>query len=203
MQPDELQLHNQAFKQATPQEILSWAFSEYGDGLVASSSFQTQSIPLLHILSQTLPDIKIFFVDTNFHFPATLAFRDEIVERFKLNLEVITPPHSKQGFISKFGEMYRVNADQCCFMNKVQPVYEFLQPYNAWISGIRADQTGKRRNAEVVEYVPMYKLNKVNPLLNWTDSMVQAYIDENQLPRHPMGELGYHSIGCQPCTKAA
>lgn len=203
MQKTDLQLHNEIFEKATPEEILQWAFSTYGDSLVASSSFQTQSIPLLHILSKAIPDQPIFFVDTGFHFHETLAFRDQVVEMFNLNLKIVSPEHTQAEFKAEYGALYTVNADQCCFMNKVQPVYEFLQPYHAWISGIRADQTNKRRNASVVEYVPMYKLYKVNPMLRWTDDMVHAYIDEHNLPRHPLYERGFHSVGCAPCTRPA
>jgi len=89
----------------------------------------------------------------------------------------------------------------CCYMHKVQPMQKALKGYKAWVSGIRRDQTAVRAHAKFLE-LQEDDLLKVNPLLNWTKKDIQNYIEENQLPKHPLYEKGYRSIGCSPCTIA-
>ena len=175
------------------------AVEEYGKGGVAvSSSFQTQSMPLLHLVGRRQPRLDVIFVDTGYHFPETLAFRDAVVARFGLRLRVVRP--DVQGFGDAAEAPYRTNPDLCCDVHKVQPVRAVMKEYRAWISGIRRDQSAVRADAQPVEQ-GHDGLLRLHPMLDWTQADIEAYIAAHDLPRHPLDALGYTSIGCKPCTR--
>ena len=190
----------QKLETATPKEIIDWAWNTFGAGAVASSSFQTQSVPLLHMISEVTPDMKVLFVDTGFHFPETLAFHEQITESFSLNVQVVRPQIMGEDYVKIYGPLYEQDPDTCCFQNKVAPIQNELQNHNAWLSGIRRDQTPNRQHSPVISQQPFLEVYKINPLVNWTCEDVNRYIDEHDLPRHPLWKKGYRSIGCAPCT---
>jgi phosphoadenosine phosphosulfate reductase len=191
---------NQVMETNTPSEILDWACSVFMEDIVVSSSFQTQSVPLLHMISKIAPDLKVLFIDTGFHFEETLAFRDQLVSRLNLNLEIIKPQVMGGNFLQKYGPLYTHSPDTCCFLNKVAPIQNVLKNYSAWISGIRREQTLNRQNSPIVEQHPFLPLYKINPMAMWTLSEIDNYITDHNLPRHPLWEKGFRSIGCEPCT---
>ncbi len=182
------------------QEMLIWAWSNI-QPLAMTSSFQTQGMPLLHIVSQTIPDLPIFFLDTGYHFPETLLFRDQIVKQWGLNLHVIYPSNSgSQSNNTSHTPLYIKDPDACCYANKTRPLQDMLANLSGWISGIRRDQTLNRANIELIERLPQGCL-RIHPLANWTKKDVWQYITKHQLPEHPLLSQGYLSIGCKPCTR--
>ncbi len=185
---------------AAPQDILAWAFEMFSPDIAASSSFQTQSMPLLHMISQIAPAMPIFFLDTGFHFPETLAFRDRVTEELGLNLKVLKGAMGHAEFKRQHGELYRHNPDWCCYLNKVEPLQRAMQGLLAWVSGIRRDQTAARRHIPIVIQEPT-GLYKVSPLAAWTRQDVERYMHEHNLPEHPLQSQRYVSIGCAPCTQ--
>ncbi len=186
---------NDLFEYASPESILHWAVGTFGDGLVASSSFQTQSLPLLHLIARTAPQIPILFLDTGFHFPETLAFRDRITRLWSLDLRVIRAPWSS-------GEPYREDPDRCCHLHKVEPMKLALAGASAWISGLRRDQAATRTRTPILSQ-RSDGVYKISPVAYWTSQDVDDYIEANRLPRHPLEYVGYRSIGCAPCTLPA
>ncbi|GAB4502886.1 MAG: phosphoadenylyl-sulfate reductase [Anaerolineales bacterium] len=189
------------FESRSPQEILVWAAQTFAPRLALTSSFQTQSLPLLHMLAQIAPQTPVFFLDTGLHFWETLLFREELQRTLGLNVQDLRPESAWQPFLQRFGrELPQEDPDLCCFIRKVQPVQRALQGMEAWVSGIRRDQTPNRQNAQILEREPGGLL-KINPLLNWTRAEVQTYIEEHHLPVHPLLQKGYRSIGCRPCTR--
>lgn len=191
---------NQKLTGASPRAILDWVWHTFDRRVVASSSFQTQSVPLLHFISQAVPQMPVLFVDTGFHFPETLAYRDQLSTQFNLNLEIVRPEIYGQEFVESFGEMHQQNPDACCLYNKTTPLNTRLKAAKAWVSGIRRDQTKRRSTAEIIEIPPTLQLVKVNPMVAWTAMEICAYIERHGLPRHPLWAQGYRSIGCKPCT---
>jgi phosphoadenosine phosphosulfate reductase len=192
---------NTRFEHASPQEILRWAWETFGTKAAISSSFQTQSVPLLHLVAQTCPGMAVLFLDTGFHFPETLTFRDQLQAHFKLNLVVVRPAIEKSQLIAQHGEgLYRRDPDLCCYINKVEPMQRAISGLQAWLSGVRRDQTAHRQALSVVQ-PDTNGLLKIHPLLNWTKKDVWAYIDQHQLPAHPLFSKGYLSVGCAPCTR--
>lgn len=168
--------------------------------LYCTSSFQTQSVPLLHIIANHFPFIKIIFIDTGYLFPETYSFKNEIAKAF--HLECITLK-SKIPYIHQMESegvfMYSKNPDKCCEINKVNPIKEFLRKGDIWISGIRRDQTGNRKSKEVVE-IQENGVVKFHPMLDWNSRDIYNYIKTKNLPKHPLEMEGYISIGCIPCT---
>lgn len=192
---------NDRFESAPAAEILSWAWARFGALVAVSSSFQSQSVPLLHLVSQHCPAMPVIFLDTGFHFGETLRFRDQLRERLGLNIEVLHPEIQKNELMQRYGEgLYRRDPDLCCHINKVEPMDRYMVGKSAWISGVRRDQTAHRRTLRTLE--PAAKgLLKIHPMLDWTSRDVWTYINEHDLPVHPLLEQGYFSIGCAPCTR--
>ena len=188
-------------KSALTKEILQWACSAFGKNIIATSSFQSQSVPLLHLISQICPDLPVVFIDTGFHFPETLAFKNDLKARFSLNILTARPAIDKKELMRRYGaEPYRTRTDDCCRVNKVAPLQQALQPYTVWISGVRRDQTAVRRKLPVLDMQEDGRL-KIHPMLHWTRKEIWAYIERHHLPTHPLLEQGYLSIGCAPCTQ--
>ncbi len=190
------------FEAATPAEIINWAVGQFSPHLAASSSFQTQSLPLLHLISTIDPGLPVFFLDTGFHFWETLIYREQLQRYFRITIQDLYPDPSWQPFLRRYGpDLVEQDPDLCCFIRKVQPMQKAVKGLRAWISGIRRDQTENRKHAKILE-VERGGLLKVNPLLNWTREDVRNYASQHNLPAHPLYEKGYRSIGCKPCTVA-
>jgi phosphoadenosine phosphosulfate reductase len=189
------------FKNNSPQEILEWAVETFWPDVAISSSFQTQSVPLLHMISQIKPDMRILFLDTGYHFPETLTFKEELRKAWGLNVVELRPKIGRKELECQFGEeLYRRDPDLCCFINKVEPLAEALRGLRAWITGIRKTQTAQRAQSSILQLHPN-GLVKVNPLLYWTRDKLWQYLKEHDLPLHPLYPQGYLSIGCEPCTQ--
>jgi len=191
---------NQELEQATPQEILQWAWQQFNPYIGATSSFQTQSVPLLHIIATSVPTIPIYFLDTGFHFPETLNFRDRLVAEFGLTMRLLRTEIGHDGFKQRYGQLHHQNPDLCCYINKVEPLRKAKQSLHAWISGIRRDQTAEREKTAIVSLDGQGQY-KICPLATWTDKDVWRYINRHNLPVHPLLQDGYMSIGCAPCTR--
>jgi phosphoadenosine phosphosulfate reductase len=198
--PDDITRLSQQFESLPPQEIIQWAVDTYCPNIAMSSSFQTQSIPLLHMIMRIRPEMRIFFLDTGFHFWDTLLFREQMGYEWQLNVvDLRRDSRWDEFFRQNRNSLPRDDPNLCCYLNKVQPMQQAMHGLKAWISGIRRDQTRERAQAHILE-IQKDGLVKVNPLLNWTRRQVQAYIAEHNLPSHPLYEKGYRSIGCAPCT---
>jgi len=199
---DEIRRQAEEFESKTPQEILEWAIREYGDDIAMSSSFQTQSMPLLHMATRIKPDIRIFFIDTGYHFWETLIFCVRVASDWNLNVIDLHRDSRWDVFVRQnLRNLPLDDPNLCCYIHKVQPMQKAVNSVWAWISGIRRDQTEVRSHAKIVE-LQDDGLIKINPMLNWTKADVNRYIEEHNLPKHPLLEKGYRSIGCAPCTVA-
>jgi phosphoadenosine phosphosulfate reductase len=184
------------------QEILAWAIETYWPSIVMSSSFQTSSLPLLHMVSRIKPQIRIYFLDTGYHYPETLAFKQVLRERWKLNvIDLRGEPDARGDACVAAEPLYRTNPDKCCHHHKVEPMLRVLRDTRAWITGFRREQNAQRSQTDVVECAPN-GLIRINPIYNWTARDVHRYIKEHDLPTHPLLEQGYLSVGCAPCTRA-
>jgi phosphoadenosine phosphosulfate reductase len=190
------------FETKTPQEIIEWAADRFCPNMAMSSSFQTQSMPLLHMTTRIIPDLPVLFIDTGYHFWDTLMFREKMGHEWGLNIIDLHRTPRWDSFMSQNARTLPVeDPNLCCYLHKVQPMQNALQGYQAWISGIRRDQTAVRSHAKILE-LQEDGLLKINPLLNWKKADVERYIEEHNLPHHPLYEKGYRSIACAPCTVA-
>lgn len=198
----ELAQLNQKLERQHPREILRWAVTEFWPDVAASSSFQTQGVPLLHMIAQTTPALPIIFLDTGYHFPETLLYRDQLVARWNLNLQVVraTSPNKRRDGGQQVQDLYRTDPDLCCYLNKVEPMQRATAHLTAWISGIRRDQSPARANIKIVE-LRASGLLRIHPMATWTRKDIWQYIHDHNLPEHPLLAQGYLSIGCAPCTR--
>ncbi len=145
--------------------------------------------------------MPIIFLDTGFHFPETLIFRDDLQKRFGLNIVVMRPAVEKSQLIAQYGEgLYRRDPDLCCYINKVEPMQRAIAGFRGWISGVRRDQTAHRQQLFILE-PQATGLLKIHPIINWTKKEVWQYIERYRLPSHPLFSRGYLSVGCAPCTR--
>ena len=200
--PSQIERLSEEFETKTPQEILWWAVDAFWPQIALSSSFQTQSLPLLHMVSRIRRDILIFFLDTGYHFWDTLIFREQLASDWQLNVRDLYRDARWDVFMRQHQRTLPFeDPNLCCFLNKVQPMQKALKDMKAWISGIRRDQTAARTHAKILELQPDGLL-KINPMLNWTSADVRRYMEANHLSSHPLSKKGYRSIGCAPCTLA-
>lgn len=172
-----------------------------GKKIFVTSSFQTHSIPLLHILKNSEVEFDVLFINTGFHFPETISFKDTIAEL--LNLKVIDVHSQVPKNIQKDEEghfYFASDSDYCCYLNKTQPLEPYLQQYNVWITGVRADQSSDRNNMKTEQEAPFNTL-RFHPILDWSSKQIYDYRMLYNLPEHPLDKEGYQSIGCAPCTR--
>ncbi len=176
-------------------------YKKEGLKIFVTSSFQTHSIPLLHILSEIDNSIPVMFINTGYLFPETLTFRDDIVKLFNLNLVNVTTTVSRIYQKDCNGNfLFTSDPDRCCYINKTQPMEPILAGHDIWINGIRADQNANRKNMKV-EQDGAFNCKRFHPILDWNNKMIYNYIKDHHLPKHPLDEKGYLSIGCEPCTR--
>jgi phosphoadenosine phosphosulfate reductase len=177
------------------------AYRKAGQRAFVSSSFQTHSIPLLHLISRFDPDIPVYFLDTGFHFPETKRFRNEVAERLGLRLVNIESPVPKTAQRDSHGMfLYASDPDRCCHLNKVLPLEPVLMEFDVWIAGLRRDQTRFRIDLKA-ETPGQHGTVKYHPMLDWTSKMIWEYRKKYDLPENPLEAKGYLSIGCVPCTR--
>jgi len=176
-------------------------YKKKGKKLFVSSSFQTHSIPLLHILMESGVDIDVVFINTGFHFPETMIFRDEVTKLLGINLIDIHPLVSKHLQKDVEGQFHFVaDPDYCCFLNKTQTMEPYLMQYDVWINGVRADQSSVRKTMKPEQAAPFNTI-RFHPMLDWTMKQIHEYKKLHHLPEHPLDKQGYQSIGCVPCTR--
>ncbi len=176
-------------------------YKKEGLKIFITSSFQTHSIPLLHIISEIDKHIPVMFINTGYLFPETLQFRDHVTELLDLNLVNVSPKVSKINQKDCNGNLlFASDPDHCCYLNKTQPLETVLADYDVWINGIRADQNENRKNMKIEED-GAFNCKRFHPILDWNNKMIFDYIKKYNLPKHPLEEKGYLSIGCEPCTQ--
>jgi phosphoadenosine phosphosulfate reductase len=162
-----------------------------------TSSFQSECVVLVDLVRQVRPDIPVLFLDTFHHFAQTLEYRDRMVERYKLNLINLRAAEPKVG-------LWEIEStDACCARHKVGPLFSALENYDVWFTALRRDQSPSRANLADVEPFRLPSGNairKVSPLAAWTTRDVWRYAKDHDIPLLPLYELGYTSIGCEPCT---
>jgi phosphoadenosine phosphosulfate reductase len=174
-----------------------------GGAACVTSSFQTECMVLVHLVTRQRPNIPVLFLDTGYHFAETYAYRDRMAAQFNLNLVNLQPRMTVAHQEGQFGILYESAPDRCCGIRKVEPLFAGLEPYDVWFTALRRDQSPTRANLrETDEFrLPSGKmLLKVSPLADWTTRDVWSYLKENEIPVLPLYERGYTSIGCEPCT---
>jgi phosphoadenosine phosphosulfate reductase len=161
-----------------------------------TSSFQAEDMVVVHMLRQITPDIPVLFLDTFHHFSETIAYRDEIAARWKLNVINLKAAEPSVG-------LWQTSTTDCCARHKVGPLFSALEGYDVWFTGLRREQSPSRASLEEIEDFRLPSgthLSKISPLARWTMKEVWVYARAHEIPLLPLYEVGYSSIGCEPCT---
>jgi phosphoadenosine phosphosulfate reductase len=191
----------EAYRALPTHELLVSAIGRDFPGRIAAvSSFGAESVVLLHMLAQADPSVPVLFLNTGKLFGETLRYRDRVQALLGLrDLRSLAPDPRDQARRDPDGTLWRDDPDACCGLRKVTPLNHALQGFDAQITGRKRFQTEARAELEPIEWDG--RRYKVNPLWNWDLEALAAYIEAHELPRHPLVDDGYLSIGCMPCTE--
>src|SRR6201987_389214 len=183
---------------APPEEVIRWAVDTFGERICVTSSM-TDAV-IIHLASAVQPGIEVVFLDTGYHFAETIGTRDAVEAVYPIKLINITPSRTVKEQDAELGpRLYGRNPDLCCYLRKVEPLERALANYDAWITGVRREETLSRRETRVVEYDEKRQMVKVNPIVAWTSEQVDEYIAANGVLVNPLVYDGYPSIGCRNC----
>jgi phosphoadenosine phosphosulfate reductase len=184
---------------AAAADVIRWAVGTFGDRLCITSSM-TDAV-IVQLVSAIQPGIDVIFLDTGYHFPETLGTRDAAAAVYPINLINVTPSRTVAEQDAELGpRLYGRNPDLCCYLRKVVPLERALAPYDAWITGVRREETDARSDTRVVEWDGRREMVKVNPIVDWTQDQVDSFIADQGVLVNPLLEEGYPSIGCATCT---
>lgn len=187
---------------AEPPEIIRWAADRFGERLTMATAFGPEGCLIIHWLATIAPRTFVFNLETGYQFPETLALRDRIAARYGLEVSLERPAMSTSDYERVHGgPVYRTDSNRCCGDRKIAVIERVLQRFDAWMSGIRRDQSPDRATAPIVGWDRKFGVVKISPLANWTKARVWDAILKEDVPYNPLHDLGYVSIGCQPCTR--
>ncbi len=175
---------------------------EEGKKYFITSSFQSHSLVLLHMLSRIDAHTPVIFINTGYHFPETINFRDEVMQAFGMdNLVDLKSQLPKSMQVDAGGRLlFTSDPDHCCYINKTQPLDSVLRTHDVWINGVRADQSATRSQMKETQEAP-HNTMRLHPMLDWSAKQIYDYQQAHNLPKHPLDAQGYMSIGCEPCTR--
>jgi len=179
-------------ERSSAQEVLAQAVAEHHPRMALACSFQKEEAVLVHMLLQQVPDARVFTIDTGVLFPETYATWRELEQRTGIAVEVVDA-------VSPHGRPW--TAERCCGERKVEALERMLEGLDAWVTGLRREQSPTRAGAAKLGWDEAHGLWKVNPLADWTEEQVWDYLHEHDLPYNPLHDRGYASIGCAPCTR--
>ena len=191
---------NERYGRAEPAEIVRALIQEEFPGRIALvSSFGAESAVLLHMISRVDPAAPVVFLDTGKLFGETKRYRDTLVEQLGLSgVNSVSPNPDLLTDRDPRGVLWAQDPDACCAIRKVEPLQRALKPFDAWITGRKAFQSGARSELSIFESAD--GRIKINPLALWEKPDIDTYFESHGLPRHPLEVEGYFSIGCMPCT---
>lgn len=202
----QIQQLNESLK--TPQEVLKWSLDNLHPRLALASSFGAEDVVVIDMMMKINPKSRIFTLDTGRLNQETYDVMDEIRKKYNVNIEVMFPDQNE------VEQMVRVNGlnlfydsvgnrKLCCGIRKVHPLNRILSTLDGWITGLRADQTEVRSNANKLELDEQHNgIMKINPIIEWTWEQTWDYIKKNDIPYNKLHDKGFPSVGCEPCTRA-
>ena len=202
---EKLNAQSLGFETAPLEDILIWAWETLGSRVAFGTAFGASGMVLLDVMQKAAPQIPIFTIDTGFLFPETLSLIDRVEARYGIEIERVHSRLSIEEQARDYGaELYKRDADRCCWLRKVEPLQRKLSQLNGWINSRRRDQSDTRSQISILEYYETdgRALLKLNPMAPWTRKQVWDYIIEHDVPYNPLMDQGFATIGCWPCTKA-
>jgi len=176
----------------TAEQRIQAVYSDFGKVLL-TSSFGTSSAILLNLFSKVNTKQVVHFIDTTYHFSETLQYKQTLTDLLKLKVENVLPKEWKNAF-TRTDQTWTKDPDLCCSINKVEPLDELKSGYEVWVSGLMAFQNTERKTRKIFE--KKGNIIKFHPIIDFTEKRKTDYFIENNLPKHPLEKLGFHSIGC-------
>jgi len=207
MESARIDLLNQGFGNASPEEVLNYFLEQYKGKIALASSMGAEDQALTDMIVRIDPTAKIFTLDTGRIFPETYDLIEKTNARYKININIYFPEREQvekmvnEKGVNLFYESIE-NRRQCCHVRKIVPLQRALAGLDVWISGLRKSQSVTRSDTQMVEWDERHGLIKINPLLNWSEEDVWDYIKKHNVPYNKLHDKGFASIGCQPCTRA-
>lgn len=183
------------------EQVSAWAAEAFGSGLAVACSMADAVLP--EVVSHHRPGVDTLFLDTGYHFPETMATRDEVASRLDVTVVDVMPEKTVAEQDAEFGvKLHDRDPGACCAMRKIAPLRSALRGYDAWVTGVRRQEGPTRANSPLISYDESFDLVKINPLVTWSYDELMAYSRERGLPENPLLHQGFPSIGCAPCTRA-
>ena len=183
----------------SPEQILEKSLNEFSDKITYICSFGSESAIILNMISKINKNFPIFLLNSNFLFPETIDYKNDLIDRLKLvNCKDIYPDKVSLKKNDPNNNLWEKNIDKCCNLRKVIPLELKLKEFNAWISGRKSYHQGERSELKAFEFLNGKVV--VNPLVNLNKNEVDEYFEKNDLPKHPLVKEGFMSIGCIQCT---
>ncbi len=191
----------------SPEEVLNWFLKEFEGKTAFSTSLGAEDQVIAQMIAAIDKSANIFTLDTGRLFPETYDLIDLTSKKYDLTIRIMFPDAEEtekmvnSKGINLFYERIE-NRKLCCHIRKIAPLKRAFTGLDAWICGLRREQSVTRKDLQLVEWDEANGLIKVNPLINWTESQVWEYIKSNHIPYNKLHDQGFPSIGCQPCTRA-
>ncbi|MFJ4760630.1 phosphoadenylyl-sulfate reductase [Kocuria marina] len=188
-------------RDADPDEVLAWAAETFGKKLAVACSMASDTV-VPALVSNHVKDVDVLFLETGYHFPETLETRDRFASDWPVNVRTLLPELTVPEQDAKYGpKLHDRDPGLCCGMRKVAPLDKALAGYEAWVTGLRREETPHRANAAPVEWDEHHQMVKLNPVVDWSFDHVVDYAEQNLVVVNPLLGQGYPSIGCAPCTR--
>ena len=184
-------------------ELVAREIANATGDIVVTNSFQAEDMVLLHMVREILPDVPIVFLDTGYHFAEVYEYRDRMAAEWGMKLINLLPETTVAEQESVFGILNQSDPGKCCGMRKVKPLFASLENYGMWLTGLRREQAKSRASLHEVDDFTLptgTKIRKISPLTEWSTKDVWTYASEHNIPLLKLYDLGYTSIGCEPCT---
>jgi phosphoadenosine phosphosulfate reductase len=173
---------------------------EFAGKTAVVSSFGSESAVLLHMIAQIDPNTPVLFLNTGKLFGETLRYRDRLQDELGLgDVRSLAPSTADRRRFDPDGGLWSIDTDACCNFRKVIPLRHALEGFEAQITGRKRFQTNARHEMQAVEFFE--GRFRFNPLADWSLADLERYVELHCLPKHPLVEDGYPSIGCMPCTR--
>jgi len=196
-----LKKYNQELLKMSAQEILQWAYAKFDNQFAITTSFGIQSSVLLNMVSKLClqKKIKIFCIDTGYLPQETYHYAEKLIKNLSLEVEVLQSELSPARMEAKYGKLWETNKesdlDKYHKLRKIKPLENGLEKYDifCWASGVRSSQTENRNKMKFIDVIR--QRFSLRPLLNWTNKDIFYYMEENNLPAHPLFLKGYSTVG--------
>jgi phosphoadenosine phosphosulfate reductase len=190
-----------------PPAILAWAAAQFPGRVAVSSSLGPEDQVLTAMVARANREIPIFTLDTGRLFEESYQLIEQTEARYQIRIELYFPdPIRVEQMIRRHGvNLFRANSELrklCCRVRKLEPLARALGGVDAWITGLRREQSITRSDVQIVEWDETNRKVKINPLAGWDENRVWAYIREHRVPYNSLHDQGFPSIGCSSCTRA-